>query len=76
MILGGEYQADTRSFFITCPKSQLGQHFEGLDMITKLLTPPGNRFSNTPDVPLCSVAEPEPPGAGVVFSKAAPGCVF
>ena len=38
---GGQYQADIASFVLKCPKKIRGQHFEGLDMLTKLLTPPG-----------------------------------
>ena len=39
---GGEYQADIASFVLRCPKKNPGEHFEGLDMITKLLTPSGD----------------------------------
>ena len=39
---GGEYQADIASFVLRCPKKNPGENFEGLDMITKLLTPSGD----------------------------------
>jgi len=37
----GNYDADTRSFVVNCPKKNVGEVFEGLDMLTKLLTPSG-----------------------------------
>ena len=39
---GGEYQADIASFVLHCPKRNPGEHFEGLEMLTKLLTPAGD----------------------------------
>jgi len=37
----GNYDADIRSFVVSCPKKNVGEVFEGLDMLTKLLTPAG-----------------------------------
>lgn len=37
----GNYDADIRSFVVNCPKKNAGEVFEGLDMLTKLLTPAG-----------------------------------
>jgi len=37
----GNYDADIRSFVVNCPKKNVGEVFEGLDMLTKLLTPAG-----------------------------------
>lgn len=44
---GGEYDADTASFKVKCPKVKHGIHFQGLDMITQLLTPKGNNEVKT-----------------------------
>ena len=41
-LASGEYQADITSFVVKCPKKTCGEHFDGLDMITKLLTPSGD----------------------------------
>jgi len=40
---GGEYQADIASFVLRCPKKVPGEHFDGLEMITQLLTPSGDK---------------------------------
>ena len=38
----GEWNAETTSFVVKCPKVVEGEHFPGLDMLTQLLTPKGD----------------------------------
>lgn len=38
----GCWDADTTSFVIKCPKVKSGEHFQGLEMLTQLLTPKGD----------------------------------
>ena len=35
----GAWDAETTSFVVKCPKVTEGEHFEGLEMLTQLLTP-------------------------------------
>ena len=37
------WDADTNSFVVKCPKKVEGEHFSGLDMLTDLLTPKGEK---------------------------------
>ena len=37
----GAWDAETTSFVVKCPKVVQGEHFNGLDMLTQLLTPKG-----------------------------------
>ena len=37
------WDADTNSFVVKCPKKVEGEHFSGLDMLTELLTPKGEK---------------------------------
>ena len=38
----GAWDAETTSFVVKCPKVVQGEHFNGLDMLTQLLTPKGD----------------------------------
>ncbi|XP_076039747.1 protein SHQ1 homolog [Oratosquilla oratoria] len=42
------YDADSGVFVITCQKQTPGENFQGLDMLTSLLTPPGTSGVNKP----------------------------
>ena len=37
----GSWEAETSSFVVKCPKVNVGENFEGLEMLTQLLTPKG-----------------------------------
>jgi len=37
----GSWDADSSSFVVKCPKVNIGENFEGLEMLTQLLTPKG-----------------------------------
>ena len=37
------WEAESNSFVVKCPKKNEGEHFSGLDMLTDLLTPKGEK---------------------------------
>lgn len=37
----GSWDAESNSFVVNCPKANIGENFQGLDMLTELLTPKG-----------------------------------
>lgn len=49
-----KYDTDTGSFTVKVPKETKGEHFEGLDMITKLLTSKGQPSAKSPMIEVLS----------------------
>lgn len=61
------YDVDSCSFIVKVPKLTPGEEFQGLDMITKLLTPPGKVSATLPrisDMHLHGECVPEELGSG------------
>lgn len=52
-----KYEADRYCFTAKIPKQNSGEVFEGLDMLTKLLTPPGETSAESPAIEVIPIGE-------------------